>query len=83
MGCRTSGLSDQWAVGPMGCRTNGLSEYWDVIYATAVPRKLHTTFYDDTYTIGNDLPSIGCPTITYTYIYNYISHDSINLSSMN
>ena len=25
MGCRTNGLSDQWAVGPMGCRTNGQS----------------------------------------------------------
>ena len=35
-GCRTNGLSDQWAVGPMGCRTNGLSEYWDVIVAYSV-----------------------------------------------
>ena len=25
MGCRTNGLSNQWAVEPMGCRTNGLS----------------------------------------------------------
>ena len=32
---------------------------------------------------GNNLPSIDCPTITYTYMYNYISHVSINLSSMN
>ena len=30
MGCRTNGLSDQWAVGPMGCRTNGLSNQWAV-----------------------------------------------------
>ena len=30
MGCRTNGLSNQWAVGPMGCRTNGLSNQWAV-----------------------------------------------------
>ena len=28
--CRTNGLSDQWAVGPMGCRTNGLSDHREV-----------------------------------------------------
>ena len=30
IGCRTNGLSDQWAVEPMGCRTNGLSNQWAV-----------------------------------------------------
>ena len=30
MGCRTNGLSNQWAVGPMCCRTNGLSTQWAV-----------------------------------------------------
>ena len=30
IGCRTNGLSDQWAVEPMGCRTNGLSDQWAV-----------------------------------------------------
>ena len=30
MGCRTNGLSDQWAVGPMGVRTNGLSDHREV-----------------------------------------------------
>ena len=28
MGCRTNGLSDQWAVEPMGCRTTGKLPLW-------------------------------------------------------
>ena len=30
MGCRTNGLSNQWAVEPMDCRTNGLSDHREV-----------------------------------------------------
>ena len=45
-GCRTNGLSDQWAVGPMGCRTNGLSEYWDVIIDT------YLYIYDQDYDVS-------------------------------
>ena len=38
MGCRTNGLSDQWAVGPMGCRTNGLSDHREVtLEGTVIP----------------------------------------------
>ena len=41
MGCRTNGLSDQWAVEPLGCRTNGLSNQW----AVGPPGSYHICLY--------------------------------------